>query len=83
MTLIAIVEKERKKAEKDKKFKEKKAKAASSTANVGTSKTKEKKEKLEATKDAPLPDYVEETPFGAKKSESRIGLERVLTGPQF
>ena len=67
LTLFLIVEKERKKADKEKKFKEKKAKLATNATNAGTSKNKEKKEKLEAAKDAPLPEYVEETPVGEKK----------------
>jgi valyl-tRNA synthetase len=64
---MTIVEKERKKAEKEKKFKEKQAKAAASAQQAGTSKNKEKKAKAEATKEPPLPDYVEETPKGEKK----------------
>jgi hypothetical protein len=63
------VEKERKKAEKAKKFAEKKAKTATTATASGVSKTKEKKIKLEA-KEEPLPEYVEETPHGQKKSTS-------------
>jgi len=63
------VEKERKKAEKAKKFAEKKAKTAATATASGVSKTKEKKNKLEA-KEEPLPEYVEETPHGQKKSTS-------------
>lgn len=64
------VEKERKKAEKQKKFDEKKAKTNSTAAGTAPSKTKEKKAKLGAEKEAPLPEYVEETPPGQKKSTS-------------
>ena len=61
------LEKERKKAEKEKKFLEKKAKQATSGPATGASKTKEKKAKLEAAKDAPKLDYVDETKSGEKK----------------
>ena len=62
------VERERKKAEKQAKFDQKKAKEAKATPAL-TSKSKEKKAKAEkkAEEDI-LPEYVEETPFGAKKS---------------
>ena len=60
------VERERKKADKAKKFAEKKSKAAES-APV-SSKAKEKKAKAEAAKEDALPEYLEETPVGEKKS---------------
>lgn len=66
------VEKERKKAEKQKKFDEKKAKTSNATATAAPSKTKEKKAKQGAEKEAPLPEYVEETPPGQKKSTSQL-----------
>ncbi|KAI4228106.1 MAG: hypothetical protein L6R36_001886 [Xanthoria steineri] len=61
------IEKERKKAEKQKKFDEKKAKTNSTAAGTAPSKTKEKKAKQGAEKEAPLPEYVEDTPPGQKK----------------
>ena len=60
------VERERKKAEKAKKFAEKKSKAAESVPV--SSKAKEKKAKAEAAKEDALPEYLEETPVGEKKS---------------
>ena len=62
------MEKERKKAEKLKKFSEKKAKTSS---NADSSKTKDKPAKKESAKEIPLPEYVEETPLGEKKSQFR------------
>ncbi|MCJ1228351.1 Valine--tRNA ligase, mitochondrial [Toensbergia leucococca] len=59
------LERERKKAEKAKKFAEKQSKTSGPTTAL--SKNKEKKAKQEATKDEPLPEYVEETPPGEKK----------------
>lgn len=67
-----LVEKERKKAEKQKKFDEKKAKTSNAAATTATSKTKEKKAKQGIEKEAPLPEYVEETPPGQKKSMSDL-----------
>ncbi|MCJ1252736.1 hypothetical protein MMC24_000542 [Lignoscripta atroalba] len=65
------LEKERKKADKARKFAEKQAekqlKAMNGSATPAPSKSKEKKAKQEATKDEPLPEYVEETPPGEKK----------------
>ena len=66
-----VVERERKKAEKAKKFADKKAKTAEASASPAASKTKEKKAIQEAQKDEHLPEYVEETPPGQKKSMSR------------
>ena len=66
------VEKERKRAEKQKKFDEKKAKTNSAAATTAPSKTKEKKSKQGAEKEAPLPEYVEETPQGQKKSTLQL-----------
>ena len=66
-----VVEKERKQAEKNAKFaaKKEKAKVAENAAvPPSTSKIKEKKGKQEASKDERLPDYIEETPPGQKKS---------------
>lgn len=60
-----IVERERKKAEKTKKFTEKQAKT---TSNSTASKSKGKPTKKESAKDVPLPEYIEETPPGEKKS---------------
>lgn len=62
------MERERKKAEKQAKFDQKKAKTANATPAT-SSKTKEKKAKAEkkAEEDA-LPEYVEDTPPGQKKS---------------
>lgn len=81
------MEKERKKAEKAKKFAEKKAKTATAPSAAPTaSKTKEKKAKSDAAKDEPLPEYVEETPPGEKKStQSLAGVmsESLLTAPQY
>ena len=64
---IVVVEKERKQIEKNKKFAAKKAKAAE-PASATTSKNKEKKAKADAVTEPELPDYVEETPAGQKKS---------------
>lgn len=67
----AVVEKERKQAEKDAKFKAKKAKAAASGSNDAEPKKKEKKEKkakADGSADDSLPEYVEKTPVGQKKS---------------
>lgn len=69
--LVSVVEKERKKAEKAKKFAEKQAKTVNGPALPATSKSKEKKAKQEAAKEEPLPEYVEETLPGEKKSISR------------
>lgn len=66
---IVVVDKERKQAEKNKKFAAKKAKAAESSPAT-TSKTKEKKTKADASAEPELPQYVEETPPGEKKSMS-------------
>lgn len=62
------LEKERKKAEKQAKFEQKKAKTASAPA-AASSKNKEKKAKAEKKDEDVLPAYVEDTPFGEKKSE--------------
>ena len=62
-------EKERKKAEKIQKYNEKKAKAANAQATHGPSKTVTKKAKQDASKDEPLPPYVEMTTPGEKKSK--------------
>ena len=62
-----VVEKERKQIEKNKKFAAKKAKAAE-PASATTSRNKEKKAKADAVTEPELPDYVEETPSGQKKS---------------
>ena len=59
------MEKDRKKAEKAKKFAEKKAKQ---TETAPASASKGKKSKPDSTREENLPDYVEETPFGEKKS---------------
>jgi len=62
------VERERKKAEKQAKFDQKKAKESKATP-VSTSRNKEKKAKAEKkAEEQVLPVYVEETPFGEKKS---------------
>ena len=66
---ILVVEKERKKAEKAKKFAEKQAKTASAPTTTASSKTKEKKAQASTQKETPLPEYVEETPPGEKKSK--------------
>lgn len=73
---MSVVEKERKKAEKAKKFAEKQAKTVNGPGAPATSKSKEKKAKQEAVKEEPLPEYVEETPPGEKKSMS-AGLRHV------
>lgn len=73
------VEKERKKAEKVKKFAEKQAKNVNGSATPTTSKTQEKKAKAASAKEEPLPEYVEETPPGEKKSESNCGINLTLT----
>ena len=65
-----LVEKERKQAEKNAKFAAKKAKAATTPVSQEPSKTKEKRTKTETSVEARLPDYVEETPEGHKKSKS-------------
>lgn len=62
------LEKERKKAEKQAKFDQKKAKTASAPA-AAPSKNKEKKAKAAEKEEDILPAYVEDTPFGEKKSE--------------
>lgn len=83
MLTTMLVEKERKKAEKMKKFQEKQA---TKPAVPAPSKTKEKKAKADS-KDEPLPEYVEETPPGEKKSAfgSWTGLEAgsLLTRAQY
>lgn len=78
MTCCDVVERERKKAEKQAKFDQKKAKATAATP-LSSSKNKEKKAKAEkkAEEDV-LPPYVEETPFGEKKSLSMNHLEIAL-----
>lgn len=68
--IVSVVEKERKKAEKAKKFAEKQAKSVTGPSAPAASKNKEKKAKQEAAKEEPLPEYVEETPPGEKKSKS-------------
>jgi valyl-tRNA synthetase len=66
------VERERKKAEKQAKFDQKKTKEAN-TAPAATSKSKEKKAKAEKKAEAEVvPQYVEETPAGEKKSTFKI-----------
>jgi hypothetical protein len=70
LTFISLVEKERLKAEKTQKFAMKKQLSGAIPAVQATSKTKEKKAKQDASKDPPLPEYVEETPPGEKKSTS-------------
>lgn len=65
----AVVEKERKKDEKAKKFAEKQKKTLNA-APAAAAKSKEKKAKAETAKEEPLPEYVEETPPGQKKSRS-------------
>jgi hypothetical protein len=62
-----LVKKEREKAEKQKKFEEKQAKQKA--AAPASAKAKEKKEKPKD--EVSVADYVEETPKGQKKSESR------------
>lgn len=81
--IVLTVEKERKKAEKQKKFDEKKAKTSGSAATAAPSKTKEKKAKQGAEKEAPLPEYVEQTAPGQKKSMSESQQSRSihLTAP--
>ena len=75
------VEKERKKAEKERKFQEKKAKiqAASGTTTPVEGKGKEKKAKGDKKEDEAIPEYVEETPSGEKKSmQYKVELESRL-----
>ncbi len=68
------MERERKKAEKQAKFDQKKAKEANATP-AATSKSKEKKAKAEKkAEEEVLPPYVEETPFGEKKSKFETKL---------
>ena len=67
-----LVKKEREKAEKQKKFEEKQAKQKA--AAPAAAKTKEKKEKPKD--EVSVADYVEETPKGQKKSESRPRVRR-------
>lgn len=63
------LDKERKKAEKMKKFAEKKAKNTATPADADGSKNKEKKAKQqEVAKEDKLPEYVEATKPGEKKS---------------
>lgn len=63
------VERERKKAEKQAKFDAKKKLSASTPAQPATSKSKEKKAKAaEKTTEEIVPEYVEETPHGERKS---------------
>lgn len=64
-----IVEKERKAAEKKAKFEAKQAKLAAAKKEQAAKPKKEKKEK-EAKKEEAVPEYVEETPKGEKKSRS-------------
>ena len=65
---MSVVEKDRKKAGKAKKFAEKKAKNIEPPSTSASSKSKEKKSKHETAKEESLPEYVEETPHGEKKS---------------
>ena len=67
-----LVEKERKQAEKNAKFAAKKAKEAAASTTQLPSRTKEKKSTVEAGAKAALPEYIEETPTGHKKSEHSI-----------
>jgi len=78
--LIIIVEKERKKTEKAKKFAEKQAKTVNGAATPALSKNKEKKAKAESSKEEPLPEYVEETPPGEKKSKHIIEIAQLTKG---
>ena len=79
LTAFPVVEKERKKAEKNKKFAEKQAKTKEkAAAPAASSKTKEKKVKAE--KEEPLPEYVEETKPGEKKSTCELRILRPLPG---
>jgi valyl-tRNA synthetase len=72
------VERERKKAEKQAKFDQKKAKVANAPP-AATSKSKEKKAKAEKkAEEDTLPQYVEETPFGEKKSTVPSILGQIL-----
>lgn len=64
------VEKERKQVEKNAKFAAKKAKAAATPTSQEPSKNKEKKIRSEISAEVQLPEYVEETPEGQKKSKS-------------
>jgi len=73
-TNVHLVKKEREKAEKQKKFEEKQAKQKA--AAPASAKAKEKKEKPKD--EVSVADYVEETPKGQKKSESRRLLRRDL-----
>ena len=65
------MEKERKQAEKQAKFDQKKAKSAAVTP-AGSSKSKDKKAVAQKKAvDEVLPEFVEDTPSGEKKSECR------------
>lgn len=71
--LLHLVERERRKAEKKAKFDQKAAKVANAeSAPAIPSKNKEKKAKAEKkAEEEVLPEYVENTPSGQKKSALR------------
>lgn len=69
---VQSVEKERKNAEKNAKFAAKKAKEAAAATTQLPSRTKEKKSTVEASAKPVLPEYIEETPEGHKKSKYRF-----------
>lgn len=76
MTFRVVVERDRKKAEKQAKFDAKKKQAASTPAAAISSKNKEKKAKAaEKAAEDVLPEYVEDTPFGEKKSKFEAPME--------
>lgn len=75
--MFSAVEKEAAKAAKDAKFKAKKAKQAASSQEP-SAKNKEKKAAKETTKEVALPEYIEETPAGDKKSRANTMLNRDL-----
>ena len=75
-----VVEKERIKAEKAKKFAEKQAKLAATAAHTSTQASKTSEKKSKGKNEEQLPEYVEKTPKGHKKSEySKIsGIRGIL-----
>lgn len=65
------LEKERKKAEKQAKFEQKKAKSAAAQPAASSKNTEKKAKAAKKAEEDILPAYVEDTPFGEKKSKSR------------
>ena len=70
------MERERKKAEKQAKFDQKKAKVTAAAPAISKSKEKKAKAEKKAIEEL-LPAYVEDTPFGEKKSMQRAVVNEI------